>query len=284
MAEADRSGTFDQPAEAWLRGIQKYIPTTAVLDFVGGEPTIFPKFRWLIEQVSTSHRWAVTSNMCGRQWQTYKEEPIQNCVSWTASYHHTSRNSIEEFAAKCLELAAHYPISVNVVDHPSHDAHAEAGRLRELGLKVFVSPFEDVRNLNIPGPLPLTCNGGHAHVSIDPRGYVYKCLTMLRRADQERWRLGNILEGDIIWPEKRSICFMPCDQFYTLDRKHATHDMWGLDVREIEIPDTVSLESYRATFAAPPSTRKSFIELNSPFGLGNDQVVQAGTKTCGACR
>ena len=266
MAESNRSRSLDRPAESWLEAIRQHVPATAVLDFVGGEPTIFPRFHWFLEQLSTVYRWAVTSNMGGQRWRLYKEQPISNCVSWTASYHHTSHDSIGEFAGKCLELAPHYPISVNVVEHPSHDAQAAVTHLRGHGLKVYLSPFEDVRDLNVPGPLPLSCNGGHAHITIDPQGFAYKCLTQQRRADRERWRLGNIFDGGIVWPEKRSICFLPCDQFYTLDRKHATHDMWGLDVREIEVPDALDLAPYRAKFDAPSSPRKDFIQLSQWAG------------------
>ncbi len=259
-AEENRSRILDQPAETWLEAIHKHIPISAVLDFVGGEPTIFPKFHWLIEQVSKTHRWAITSNLYSQAWKSFMEEPIVNCVSWTASYHHTSPDTIDVFAAKCLDLATHYPISVNIVDHPSHNSLVEATHLRKLGLKVYESPYEDVRNLNIAGPVPLSCNGGHSHVSIDPRGFVYKCLTMQRRADQERWRLGNIFNGSISWPKKRDICFLPCDQFYTLDQKHSTHDMWGLDIREIELPSSFDFESYRRLFHAPPSHRRDYIQ------------------------
>jgi len=262
MAEPNRSRALDRPAESWLEGIRQHIPATAVLDFVGGEPTVFPRFYWLVEQLSVTYRWALTSNMGGQRWRLYKEQPMSNCVSWTASYHHTSRDAIGEFADKCLEMAPHYPISVNIVDHPSHDAQAAATRLREQGLKAYVSPFEDVRDLNVPGPLPLSCNGGHAHITIDPQVFAYQCLTQQRRADRERWRLGNIFDGGIAWPAKRSICFLPCDQFYTLDRKHATRDMWGLDVREIAVPDSLDLEPYRAQFGAPPSPRRNFIQLS----------------------
>ena len=188
---------------------------------------------------------------------------MPNCVSWTASWHHSNRYSIERFAERCLDLLPHYPsLSVNIVDHPTHDAPAAAEYLRGRGLKVYVSPYEDVRDLNAPGAVPLTCNGGQAHVTIDPRGFVYRCLTQLRRADQERWRLGNVFTDHLIWPQVRNICFIPCDQFYILDRKHATRDMWGLDVREVEIPPLIDLEPYRSTFDVPPSCRKAFIGLS----------------------
>ncbi len=266
-AEADRSRRLDHSAEAWLEAIRKHIPPSAVLDFVGGEPTIFPEFHRLIEQISQTHRWAVTSNLCGETWKSFKKAPLANCVSWTASYHPTSPDSLDGFAAKCLELAHHYPVSVNIVDHPSHNSQAEAALLRKHGLKVYESPYEEVRNLNTAGSVPLSCNGGHSHITIDPRGFVYKCLTMQRRADQERWRLGNVFEGSIAWPAKRHICFLPCDQFYTLDNKHFTHDMWGLDVREIELPATIEIESYRMEFNAPSSPRKDFIQRSLPQSI-----------------
>lgn len=260
MAEKDRSRNRDVPAESWLEAIRKQIPTSAVLDFVGGEPTAFPKFHWLVGEIASSHRWAVTSNMGGDRWRKYIEQPIKNCVSWTASYHPSGKDSLVDFSAKCLELAPSYPLSVNIVDYPTHDAKTAADSLRKFGLKVYVSPFENIRRLNVPGRVPLSCNGGHTHIVIDPQGFVYKCLTQQRRADQQRWRLGNIFKNDIAWPQKRSICFIPCDQFYTLDRKHATRDMWSLDVREIEIPASCGIEAYQGTFVVPPSLRKDYIQ------------------------
>jgi MoaA/NifB/PqqE/SkfB family radical SAM enzyme len=259
MAESNRSRSLDHSAKEWLEAIRRCIPETATIDFVGGEPTLFPDFHWLAKEISNSHRWAVTSNMGRQRWKKYKESPLRSCVSWTASYHPSGHASVDEFAQKCLALAPHYPITVNIVDYPSHDAQGVAAHLRQLGLTTYVSPFEDVRSLNHPGATPLCCNGGQSHISIDPQGYTYKCLTQQRRSDQERWRLGNIFDGSIIWPRKRSVCFLPCDQYYTLDRKHSTQDMWGLDVREVEIPPDVDLTSYRETFDAPQSARKNFI-------------------------
>ena len=149
-----------------------------------------------------------------------------------------------------------------MVDYPAYDAPAAERYLSESGLKVFLSPFEDVRDLNTAGPVPLTCNGGQTHILIDPEGHVYKCLTQERRADRERWRFGNIFEGNIQWPRKRPICYIPCDQFYNLDRNHATKDMWELDVREADIPETVDMEAYRKTFEVPASPLKDFIQLS----------------------
>ncbi len=272
MAQSNRSRGLDKPAEAWVEAIYKNIPTTAILDFVGGEPTIFPEFHWMVEQLSKSYGWAITSNMGAQRYKLYLEKPVRNCVSWTASYHHSSLDTVEEFAAKCKAIGRTYPLSVNMVEYPNYDAHAKAEILRAAGLKVHVSPFEDVRDLNAAGPKPLTCNGGMAHITIDPQGYVYKCLTQERRADKERWRLGNIFEGPIQWPACRSACFIPCDQYYVLDQKHVAKDMWGLDVRELEVPDGVDLEPYRQTFNAPPSPRRDFIQLSQWQGKNKEQA------------
>ncbi|MBI4472371.1 MAG: hypothetical protein HY646_06860 [Acidobacteria bacterium] len=272
MAQSNRSRSLDRPAEAWVEAIYKNLPATAVIDFVGGEPTIFPEFHWMLEQLSRSYRWAITSNMGAQRYKLYVEKPVRNCLNWTASYHHSSFDTIDEFAAKCKTVSAKYPLNVNVVDYPNYDATGSAEKLREKGLTVHVSPFEDVRDLNAAGPKPLTCNGGMAHVTIDPQGHVYKCLTQERRADKERWRLGNIFEGGIQWPSCRSACFIPCDQYYVLDRRHVAKDMWGLDVRELEVPEGVDLEPYRATFNAPPSARRDFIELSQWQGRNKEQA------------
>ena len=272
MAQSNRSRSLDRPAEAWVEAIYKHIPTTAILDFVGGEPTIFPEFHTMVEQLSKSYGWAITSNMGAQRYKLYCEKPIRNCVSWTASYHHSTLDTVEQFAEKCNRVRRTYPLSVNLVEYPNYDAHAKAEQLRQAGLKVHVSPFEDVRDLNIPGPKPLTCNGGMAHITIDPHGYVYKCLTQERRADKERWRLGNIFEGNIQWPACRSACYIPCDQYYVLDQKHVAKDMWGLDVRELEVPAGVDLEAYRQTFNAPPSARRDFIQLSQWEGKTKEQA------------
>jgi hypothetical protein len=276
MAESERSRSLDHSAKEWLEAIRRCIPETATVDFVGGEPTVFPEFYWLVDELSNTHRWAVTSNMGGQRWKKYKEKPLKSCVSWTASYHPSGHASLDEFSAKCLSLAPHYPITVNVVDYHTHDAQAAVARLRQHGLSAAVSPFEDVRSLNRPGAIPLSCDGGHVHIVIDPQGYIYKCLTQQRRADQERWRLGNIFSGSINWPRTRSICFLPCDQYYTLDPKHTTQDMWELDVREVEIPHTVDLTSYRETFDVPPSPRKDFITRNAS-AQKSPHLEQSGT-------
>jgi len=278
MAESNRSRRLDRRADEWLNAIRKNIPETATIDFVGGEPTIFPNFYCLIDELSNSYRWAITSNMGAERWKLYKQKPLKNCVSWTASYHPSGHSSLAEFAGKCLALSPHYPISVNVVDYPAHDAQVAATQLRQQGLRAFVSPFEDVKTLNQSGLVPLSCNGGHVHITIDPQGYVYKCLTQQRRADQERWRIGNIFEG-VCWPKKRSICFMPCDQYYTLDPKHSTHDMWGLDVREVEIPNSVDLSSYRRTFEATPSLRQDFISRKSQTKCAVTELVGIGSQS-----
>jgi len=272
MAQSDRSRKLDHAAEEWLTAIRRQIPASALIDFVGGEPTLFPKFKWLVEELSSTHRWSVTSNMSGDRWKSYCEKPVGNCISWTASYHYTSRDSIHEFAAKCLIASRHYPLSVNVVDYPTYDAAKAAKFLEDYGLKVFFSPFEDVRNLNVAGAVPLTCNGGMTHILIDPEGHVYKCLSQERRADRERWRLGNMFSGEIQWPSKRSLCFIPCDAFYVLNQQHATADMWELDVREADIAECVSLEAYRETFNVPATPLRKFIDESAWKGRTTDQA------------
>jgi len=272
MAQSNRSRSLDRPAKAWVDAVRKHIPTSAILDFVGGEPTIFPEFHGMIHELSRSHGWAITSNMGGQRYKLYCEKTIRNCVSWTASYHHSSLDTIEEFVEKCARIAKHYPLSVNMVDFPGYDISAARETLTKNGFKVHVSPFEDVRDLNVAGPKALTCNGGMAHVTIDPQGYVYKCLTQERRADKEKWRLGNIFEDNVRWPTSRSMCFIPCDQFYTLDQKHVAKDMWGLDVRELEMPVGVDVETFRESFNAAPSARKEFIQLSQWQGRNNQQA------------
>ena len=272
MAQSNRSRSMDRPAQSWIDAIRKHLPTTAILDFVGGEPTLFPEFHGMVQDLSKSYGWAITSNMGGKRFELYCENPIPNCVSWTASYHHSSLDTLAEFIEKCKRVSRHYPLSVNVVDFPNYDAKGACEKLRSNGLKVHLSPFEDVRDLNVAGPKPLTCNGGMAHVTIDPQGYVYKCLTQERRADKERWRLGNIFEGNVQWPATRSMCFIPCDQYYTLDRKHVATDMWGLDVRELEVPEGVDLQTIRESFNAPPSARKDFIQLSQWEGRNTEQA------------
>jgi len=262
MAHSDRSRQLDHTAEEWLQAIRANLPETALIDFVGGEPTIFPKFHWLLSELAKTHRWSVTSNMGADRWKLYCEQPIPNCVSWTASFHHTTKDSPDEFAAKCLITSRHYPLQVNLVEFPTYDAHQRAKQFDEWKLKVCVSPFEDVRDLNVAGKVPLTCNGGMAHVLLDPEGNLYKCLTQERRADRPRWRLGNLFRGNIQWPTTRSVCFIPCDQYRTLDRRHSTTDMWNLDVRPLEIPNCVDLEPYRQTFEVPSSPLKDFIQLS----------------------
>lgn len=260
MAQSDRSRDLDHGAEEWLEAIVRNIPNTAHIDFVGGEPTIFPKFHWLLQELSKTHRWAVTSNLGANRWRLYCEQVIPNCMSWTASYHPSSRDSIEEFTAKCIIVGRHYPLQVNLVDYHTYDAPAATAQLAEAGLKVFLSPFEDVRDLNSAGPAPLTCNGGQTHVLLDPEGHVYKCLTQERRADRERWRIGNVFEGQINWPTTRNICFIPCDQYYNLDQHHSTRDMWNLDVREIDVPEGVDLSAYQDSFNVASSPLKAFIQ------------------------
>lgn len=272
MAQSDRSRQLDHPAEQWLEAIRTHLPETALIDFVGGEPTIFPKFHWLLSELSKTHRWSVTSNMGADRWQIYCEQPISNCVSWTASFHHTTKDSVADFAAKCLITSRHYPLQVNLVDFPTYDAQECALEFAEWKLKVCISPFEDVRDLNVAGETPLTCNGGMAHVLLDPEGNLYKCLTQERRADRRRWRFGNIFSGDIRWPKTRSVCFIPCDQYYVLDRKHSTTDMWNLDVRPLEVPDSVDLTAHRNSFEVPSSPLKEFIQLSKWDGQAARQA------------
>jgi hypothetical protein len=274
MAQSDRSRDLDHPPEEWLEAIVGNLPDSALIDFVGGEPTIFPKFHWLLTELSNTHRWSITSNMGANRWQKYCEEPVPNCRSWTASYHPSSRDTLEEFAAKCIIVSRHYPLQVNLVDYHTYDAPAALEQFCDAGLNAVLSPFEDVRDLNVPGTVPLTCNGGQSHVLIDPEGHVYKCLTQERRADRARWRFGNIFEYNIEWPTVRNVCFIPCDQYYNLDRHHSTRDMWELDVRELEVPSGVDLSLYRGSFDVPSSPLKAFIQDSK--WLGNEASQARG--------
>lgn len=248
QSENIRSRTNDIPVEKWLSAIKKHFSEEVIFDFVGGEPTAVPSFHNFLEELSGKYRWALTSNMGGDAWKEFDKRRILNGVSWTASYHHTSPDSIDEFIEKCKRLSVHYPVSVNLVNHQSYNVKDTFETLKKNGLRVFVSPYEDIKLLNEAGKFPLTCNGGQAHIVIDSEGWIYKCLSQQRRLDNKRWRIGNIFDDEINWTKKRAICFIPCDQFYILDKKHSTKDMWGLDVRELEISDGINLGKFRDSF------------------------------------
>jgi hypothetical protein len=254
-AHPDRTRKGNRSADEWARAIAAHIAPTAVVDFVGGEPTVFPGFHELVTRVSATHRWAVTSNMGGTRWRLYCERPVPNCLSWTASYHPSGSPSIQEFGRSCRAVSRHYPTQVNLVDHPSFDARSAVATLRDIladrGMSVVLSPYEEVRDLDVAGPTPLVCSGGMVHVSIDPEGHVYRCLSHERRADRERFRIGNLFGQGIERPERSAICFVPCDVFYVLRTKHTTPNLWNLSVRELELPDGVDLSAHRASFRPP---------------------------------
>jgi MoaA/NifB/PqqE/SkfB family radical SAM enzyme len=218
------------PWTEWRDALLRYPP--AVVDLLGGETLLFPGIYHLAASLYPHHRWAISSNLSSHTWFDFVNRPLPGCVGWTASWHPTGRLLPEEFLRRCKALlGVGYPVNVNIIES-AYKAQEFADVFRRNGLHVEVNPYEDVRDTMLVSDKPLRCKGGSTHITIDPEGWAYPCLTKLRREDRNHHRLGNIFDGTFRLGSEQRGCRVYCEEYYILRPRHAQGEVWNLYVQE----------------------------------------------------
>jgi MoaA/NifB/PqqE/SkfB family radical SAM enzyme len=221
----------EQPEIAWdeWRTVLLREKRITHIDFVGGEPLIYPGFHSLVMDISQQKTWAVTTNLASDGYLPFLEHPLPRCQAFTCSWHPSSKTPVSAFTERVALLNKIYPTSINILENASKALEYEQ-QFREMGFNVFVSPYENIR-LAKELPRLLTCNGGISHCVLDPVGNVYPCLSLLRRPDSDRFIMGNIFTK-VTWHNVRLYCRSYCFDYDVLYQRHHCFDMWGLEIKE----------------------------------------------------
>ncbi len=230
---SDRQNAPEQPWEEWLAALMLE-PRINHIDFVGGEPLIYPWFPLMVKSLALQGKnWALTTNLVSIRYLELLPR-LPGCRAITCSWHPENKAiTFDAFVYRANALAGEYPVSINILENASR-ALEWADRLRNIGFTVNVSPYEDI-SLAGPSnpPRVLECNAGSSHCVLDPEGNVYPCLSLLRRPDRKDFKLGNIFHGDVRWPDERYRCTSYCYDYDVLYSRHSCFDMWGLDIKEV---------------------------------------------------
>lgn len=220
-----------QSWEEWAKTLNALPPS--VLDISGGEPTLIEGFEELINNLNSKHLIALSTNLRGKA-----TKKIIECgprfLGINCSWHRGQGLKLKHFINRLMILKKqNYPISVNIVDHPSALDKNELTTLRINGIKVNVSPFENPMQIE-KRLLTLKCNAGFSTFTVDPQGDVYRCLTWFRYREREQALLGNLFDGTFKPLPSPRTCNLSCDIFYILDPLHEKKHMFSTYVRRYD--------------------------------------------------
>jgi len=201
-------------AEEWLKILDEVPPS--IIDISGGEPTLLPKFAWLINNIPNKHDVAITSNL------TEFDEILKinrKLISLMCSLHLTEKEQFFDKLATLRNLG--YPVSVNYVMFPEQIKYSEEYKkqTKELGVAyheekcIFVNDLKRVKNVT-------KCEAaGNHYFHWMPNGDVYACVTgwyyNMHVEKAPEFYLGNLFDGTF-QPRNSPLpcnldCVMACD-------------------------------------------------------------------------
>jgi len=220
--------------DEWLEWLKNLPPS--IIDFTGGEPTLYHDFAELINGlVLYGHKWAITSNTL-----IIPEVSSNGCLSWTASYHPLTQ--IPRYHTTFTENILHlrdsgFYVSVSIVAYPSylHRLEDMIAKFRAMEFPVGILPYyttgfswyetsyaDEIQkfipymteNKNLTwqeNSEPKLCSAGKDYVTVQPDGQVWRCYSGFIQLAKSHY-MGNI-KGRINPVEERcSIpCLFPCD-------------------------------------------------------------------------
>jgi hypothetical protein len=238
----------DRTEDEWVSALNSLSP--ACFDFVGGEPFV-KDMAAICGNLADKHRYAITTNL-----QSERVEKLaatvdpRNCVMITGSYHPHSGFSATRMADKLLLLRqAGFPVSVNIVNHPSVTAPHDVQRFfADHSIRANISPYEECHDLYIHRKKTvLFCNGGLCNYAINNNGDAYRCLTWFRflagypkhggPSDTKyaslfhKNTLGNIFDGTFAKYRSRKRCTIFCEWKHVVDPTNSM--VSDLDIRTL---------------------------------------------------
>jgi len=198
--------------DQWIRALAKLPP--GIVDFCGGEPTHVFGFADIVNSLDKNfHAFGMTTNLShDSNVETLRGiEDFRRCAAVNCSFHH--ENNINSFIRRFYQVQEIYPpASITVVENPYVDYSDEIVEMKSLGLPVNVVPYQNPQDSNLPHPKGRIkfCSGGSTHVTVNPDGNVYRCLTSVRSNRMDEFFLGNLLTDEIVY-EGYEGCDLNCD-------------------------------------------------------------------------
>lgn len=220
-----------RPCEDWVRAINR--DSIELVDIAGGEPLLLDWIPDLIEQCPRTTFGLSTNGLRLDNLIKLAERGPRNLCNVNISLHietlDTMPDYLERYAVAVNTLrGAGVRTSASVVaanDNVDRTQHA-VDRLREAGVHVSISPYEDSSTLGELVSQGLTCDGGVTHLSLAPNGDAWPCLTTMRSPMWAETCLGNWIDGTIDLSRKPKPCHLQCVDYYTLPTQHEAGDMW----------------------------------------------------------
>jgi MoaA/NifB/PqqE/SkfB family radical SAM enzyme len=210
----------------WLLYFNRFRPYH--LELSGGEPTIYPGFKELINHLPPDATWAITSNTLS---DSLEGIPFKQCKHWTASYHLGASKKVFTKNLYFLQEKVDLSVSIVVEFNNFEPCIDEALYFRKAGFKVNIlrelNPgisWENTQQWNIllkmrdkgfnvvEDDIPsnynfesgFSCLAGCDYFCAMPDGKVYDCYSNAMTARP----YGHI--KDIVLNLKIHDCFYPC--------------------------------------------------------------------------
>ena len=147
-------------------------PRPMIVDFSGGEPTLYPDLPKLVGVLSQAGiGWAITTNLIAMQ---VMEESLEHpgCVAVNVSVHPDSPRDIQRRAAY-LQMKG-VQVQVNRVVHES------VPKVDWAGNSLMQIPFQDFSNGRAMDGKHRLCSAGVNHLVCAPFGEVYRCAVHMQ--------------------------------------------------------------------------------------------------------
>ncbi len=171
----------------------------AVVDIVGGEPTILPG---IYDFCGSLRLWAMTTNL--QDWQAispFLKRPLDNCLSITCSW--SGQMDIEEFRRRVYGLKEKgYNARVSYV-RPKVKPIPKDDDIEVIANRYFDAMVKR-------GSMKM-CNAGVNHVSIDPAGDIYRCQVGQMKGSGP---MLNLFREGLFWLRKDQPCRYRCIPCY----------------------------------------------------------------------
>lgn len=253
-SEQSRRNCLD--VDSWINAANRLVLRADLpLTLQGGEPTIYPGFYRLVNEVKPEIRMDLMTNMAFDVDEFIQNVPVRRFTR-EAPYapirvsYHPGQNDIDTLISKTVKMqAAGFRVGIYAVQHPDEliQQHLLETRKRcqTLGLdfrfKEFLGEFKGAiyGDFRYPGAVDgeksVSCQCRTTEIIVDPGGFVYKCHADLYNA---RNPIAHILDEDF---SAESIDeFRDCDSFGTCnpcDVKIKTNRFQVFGHTSIEIRD-----------------------------------------------
>jgi len=236
-----------RPFDDWLSAVKRELVkietttgrTPLVIDIAGGEPFLLP---WIVEFIAHFPEVPVglsTNGLPDHVLQLVRRPKLPNLISINMSYHPGTTERYPDyeqfFRNRVLDiLGTGYPLHISAVGYGEGARLVRdlAGWATDIGIDVYVSPYEDMAMLADKQEQGLVCKGGINHIVVAPDGTSWPCLSTLRSPFWRESILGNWLDDNIDISKKEQPCHIYCVDYYFLKHHHRDGDMWGVEARE----------------------------------------------------